>query len=70
MCKIRGWRKFQNEEFDNFYFLPNISMMTKSSRLRYARHVAFIGAMRNAYKILKLENLEKRDYVEDLGIDG
>jgi hypothetical protein len=26
--------------------------------------------MRNAYKILKLENLEKRDYVEDLGIDG
>jgi hypothetical protein len=32
-------------------------------------HIACLGEMANAYKIL-LENLKGRDHLEDLGIDG
>jgi hypothetical protein len=35
-----------------FYSFPNIVRMIKSRRMRWAGHVARMGAKRNAYRIL------------------
>jgi hypothetical protein len=48
----RGWRKLHNEELHNLYSLPSIIRMTKSKRMRWAGHVARIGAKRISYRIL------------------
>jgi hypothetical protein len=51
------------------YSSPYILTVTKSRRLRWTRHAATcMGEMRNVHKFY-LENLEKRDHLEDLGID-
>jgi hypothetical protein len=34
------WRKLHNEELSNFSFSPNITRMTKSMRIRWAKHTA------------------------------
>jgi hypothetical protein len=47
-----GWRKLHNEELHNLYSSPSIIRMIKSRRMRWAGHVALIGAKRNAYSIL------------------
>jgi hypothetical protein len=49
---IRGQRKLHNEELYNLYSLPSIIRMIKPRRMRWAGHVAHIGAKRNAYTIL------------------
>jgi hypothetical protein len=43
-----GWRKLHNEELHNFYSSQNIIRMFKSRRMRWAGHVARMGATRNA----------------------
>jgi hypothetical protein len=48
---IGGWRKLHNEELHNLYCSPSIIRMIKSRRMRWAGHVARMGA-RNAYRIL------------------
>jgi hypothetical protein len=40
------------EELHNVYCPPNIIWMIKSRRMRWVQHVARIGGMRNAYKIV------------------
>jgi hypothetical protein len=45
-------RRLLNEELLNLYPSPNIIRVIKSKRIKYAGHVAPIGEMRNAYKIL------------------
>jgi hypothetical protein len=50
--KSGGWRKLHNEELHNLYSSPSIIRMIKSRRMRWARHVARMGAKRNAYSIL------------------
>jgi hypothetical protein len=47
-----GWRKLHNEELHNLYSSPSIIRMIKSSRVRWAGHVARIGEKRNACRIL------------------
>jgi hypothetical protein len=47
-----GWRKLHNEELHNLYSCPSIIRMIKSRRMRWAGHIARIGATRNAYRIL------------------
>jgi hypothetical protein len=47
-----GWRRLHNEELHNLYASPNILRVLKSRKIRLARHVAQIGEMRNAYKIV------------------
>jgi hypothetical protein len=37
--------------------------------MKRAEHVARIGEMRNAFKIL-VDNLKGRDHLEDLAVDG
>jgi len=39
----REWRKQHNEELNNLYSPPNIFLVIKSRRVRWARHVAGIG---------------------------
>jgi hypothetical protein len=50
------------------YISPNITVI-KSRRMRWAVHVARIGEMINAYKVL-VGNLKVRDHWEDLDVDG
>jgi hypothetical protein len=47
-----GWRKLHNEELHRLYSTPSIIRMIKSRRMRWAGHVARMGAKRNAYRIL------------------
>jgi hypothetical protein len=42
------WNKLHNEELHNLYFSPNIIRMIKSTRMRWARHVTWMGEKRNA----------------------
>jgi hypothetical protein len=37
---LGGWRKLHNEKLHNLYSLPSIIRMIKSSRMRWAWHVA------------------------------
>jgi hypothetical protein len=46
-----GWRRLHNVELHNLYASPRIIRMIKS-RMRWTGHIAHIGEMRNAYKIL------------------
>jgi hypothetical protein len=39
----RGWRKSHEENLDNVSFLPDIVVMIKSKKMRWAGHVAFLG---------------------------
>jgi hypothetical protein len=47
-----GWRRLHNEERRNLYTSQNTIRVTKSTRMRWAGHVATMGEMRNAYNIL------------------
>jgi hypothetical protein len=53
------WRKLHNEELHNLYSSSNIIRVIISRRMRWARHVARMLEMRNAYKIL-VENPEEK----------
>jgi hypothetical protein len=46
------WRKLHNEELHSLYSSPSRIRMIKSTRMRWAGHVARMGEMRNAYRIL------------------
>jgi hypothetical protein len=47
-----GWRRLHNEELHNLYASQNITKVMKSRRMRWTGHIARIGKMRKAYKIL------------------
>jgi hypothetical protein len=51
------------------YASRNIIRVIKSRRMRRAGHVARMGEMRNAHKIL-VGNLKQREHSEDLGVGG
>ena len=46
------WRKLHNEELRDLYSLPNIVGVIKSRRIRWAGHVARMGAGRGVHRIL------------------
>jgi hypothetical protein len=48
-----SWRKLHNEELHNLYSSPSILRMSKSRRMRRARHVERTREKRNAYRILE-----------------
>jgi hypothetical protein len=43
-----GWREMHNEEVHNLHATPTIIRMIKARKVRWARHVAHTGAIRNA----------------------
>jgi hypothetical protein len=47
-----GWRKLHNEDLHGLYSSPSIVRMIKARRMRWAVHVARMGEVRGAYKIL------------------
>jgi hypothetical protein len=51
------------------YASPNIIRVMKWRRMRWTGHVARLGKMTNAYRILA-ENLKGGDHAEDLGVEG
>jgi hypothetical protein len=46
------WRKLHKAELNDLYSLPNIVRVVKSSRMRWAGHVARMGAERVAHRVL------------------
>jgi len=46
------WRRLHNEELRNVYGSLTIIRVIKSRRIRWAEHVACMGAVRNVYEIL------------------
>jgi hypothetical protein len=47
-----GWRTLHNEELRNLYTSPNIIGVIKSRRMRWAGHIAHMGEIRNAHRVL------------------
>jgi hypothetical protein len=47
-----SWRKLHNEELHGVYSSPSIIRVIKARRMRWARHVACMGEVRNTYSIL------------------
>jgi hypothetical protein len=45
-------RKLHNEELRDLYSSPSIIRIIKSRRMRWAGHVARMGAKKNAYRLL------------------
>jgi hypothetical protein len=63
--KDESWRKVHNDELHNLYSSPNIVMVIKSRRMRWAGHVERMG---EAFTGFWLGGLKGRDYWKDLGI--
>jgi hypothetical protein len=47
-----SWRKLHNDELHDLYSSPNIVRVIKSSRMRWAGHVARMGEGRVVYRVL------------------
>jgi hypothetical protein len=47
-----GWRKLHNEKLHGLYSSPSIVRVIKARMMRLAGHVARMGEVRGAYKIL------------------
>jgi hypothetical protein len=59
--EVRGeWRKLHNEELNDRYSSPNIVRVIKSSRMRWAVHVARMGERRSVYRVLVGKSEGKR----------
>ena len=46
------WRRLHNEELNDLYCSPNIVRVIKSTRMRWAGHVARMGEERVVYRVL------------------
>jgi len=64
---LGAWR-MHNEKLFNLYTSPNIVRVIRSRMMKWMGHVVCMGGMRNAK--FWLVNLDRRDHVEDLGVDG
>jgi len=57
---VGGWRSLHDDELHNMYASTNIIRLIKPRKMRWAGHVARIGAIRNAYKVLVGKSEGKR----------
>jgi hypothetical protein len=57
---VGGWKRLHNEELHNLYSSPNVIRVIKSRRMRWVGHVARMGQMRNANRILVAKREGKR----------
>ena len=48
----KKWRKLHNEELNDLYSSPNIILVIKSKRMRWAGHVTRMGERRGVYRVL------------------
>ena len=63
------WRRMHNEELNVLYSSPNIVRVIKWRRMRWAGHVARMGAKRVCIGSW-CGNRRERDHWEDIGLDG
>jgi hypothetical protein len=54
------WRKLHNEELNYLYCSPNIVRVIKSTRMRWAAHVARTGERRGMHRVLVGKSEGKR----------
>jgi hypothetical protein len=54
------WRKLHSEELKNLYSSPDVIRQVTSRRMRWAGHVARMGAERKVYKVLVGKPEEKK----------
>jgi hypothetical protein len=52
MYLVHVWRRIRNKQLYALYSSPNIIRMIKSRNLRRAGHVARMGQVRGAYRVL------------------
>jgi hypothetical protein len=64
-----GCRKLHDEDFHNLYSSPDIIMMTKSRKIRWAVHVARMGRCETHAKFWS-ENMKGIDHSEDSDTNG
>jgi hypothetical protein len=62
------WRRLHNEELYDLYSSPSIIRVIKSRRIGWELHVARVGEMRGAYRIL-VGNPEGKKRLGRQGID-
>jgi hypothetical protein len=55
------WRRLHNEELHDLYSSPNIIRVMKSTRMRWAGHVARVGEKREVHTGFLWGNLRERD---------
>jgi hypothetical protein len=68
--EVKGeWKKINNVELNDLYFLPNIVRVIKSRRMKLAGHAARTGRG-EVYTGFWLGNLRERDHLEDQDVDG
>jgi len=68
--KVTGeWRRLHNEELNVLYISPNILLVIKSRRMRWAGHLARMGEEMGVYRVL-LGNRSEGGHWGDLGVDG
>jgi hypothetical protein len=46
------WRKLHNQELSDLYSLPNIVLVVKSRRMKWAGHVARMGEGRGVHRVM------------------
>ena len=63
------WRRLHNKELNDLYSSPNTVRVIKSRRMRWARHVVYMGEERGVYRVL-VGKPEGGDHWGDLGVDG
>ena len=54
------WRRLQDEELCDMYCSPNVILVIKSRRMRWASHVARISDGKGAYRVLVWRSEGKR----------
>jgi hypothetical protein len=64
-----SWRKLHNDELHSLYSSPNIVMVIKSRRMRWAGHVARMG-WGEVFSEFWLGGPKGRDRWEDLDVGG
>jgi len=50
--ETEGWRKLHNNEFHDLYFLPNIIWVIKSTKIKWAGQMAYMGHKKSACRVL------------------